>query len=55
MVGLVSVLLVSVSVVARPTNVSVLLGTVTVAVPSVALSMFPLIFSVFGPAVSSVL
>src|SRR5262249_45085262 len=49
------VLLVSVSVVARATSVSVLFGTVTVAVPAVAIKVLPLIFMVLPAAVSRIL
>src|SRR5262245_6807691 len=49
------VLLVSVSVVARATSVSVELGTVTVAAPAAALKVLPLILIAFPPAVSMVL
>lgn len=49
------VLFVNVSVVARATKVSVLLGKVKVAVPAAAPKVFPLILIVFPPAVSMVL
>src|ERR1051326_4596829 len=49
------VLFVSVSVVARPTRVSVEDGIVTVAAPAAALSEFPFILMTFPPAVSRVL
>src|SRR5215510_15331187 len=49
------VLLVSVSVVARATSVSVELGTVTVAAPAAAHKVLPLILIAFPPAVSMVL
>src|SRR5579864_322019 len=49
------VLLLSVSVVVRATTVSVMLGSVRVAVPAAALNVFPLILIVLPPAVSMLL